>query len=265
MDHFKIVIKVVDRNLSFQQTLDSSATVGDLERKAHQYLTRDSVKKIFVRHELSIGTVTSLDLSFRGERLKNSEKPLSSYEIQNGDIVEAEATWIEYGIQSLLYVECQINGFDVPAFVDSGCSISTLSTRLARRLGLLDVVDRDFAFEVDGPNGDEVIGCIHDAEVRLGGTLYSVNFDVMDSSTDLWIGLDMMIREGMCINVPKGTLEISSTKTQVPLLTLNEARRRVIRNRIKAARSLRREEKRFGRRGRQEVETSLKIERSVKN
>ena len=212
--------------------------MGDLEKKVHQYLSRASVRQVFVRNEIWIGAVTDLELRFRGRRLETS-KTLASFGLENGDHVDAEATWTEYGIPSFLYVHCQVNGVDVPGFVDCGCAISTMSTRFARRLGLLDHVDTDFAYEVAGPKGVQVLGSLHEVEVHLGGTRYSVNFDVMESGQDLWIGLDMMFREGMRINVPNGTLDIASTGCQVPLLTLREARRRVLKARRAVAKPTR--------------------------
>ncbi|XP_076038462.1 uncharacterized protein LOC143023744 [Oratosquilla oratoria] len=123
----------------------------------------------------------------------------------------------------MLHFRCRVNGTEAVGFVDTGCALCTLSTDFVRRLGLEDQVDSKFAYGVLGPGGDHVLGCIHKATLEMGGETFVTNFDVMESDMDVWLGMDLIYREGIAVDVANSVLRITSTNTEVDLLTLEKA------------------------------------------
>ncbi|CAM9643789.1 unnamed protein product, partial [Chrysoparadoxa australica] len=94
---------------------------------------------------------------------------------------------------SMLYVDCDVDGQALKAFVDTGAQVTCMSAECAQRCGLMTKLDRRFAGRAVGVGSARILGRIHDANVRLGNTYVSCSFTVIDhSEIDVLVGLDVL-------------------------------------------------------------------------
>ena len=73
-----------------------------------------------------------------------------------------------FGRVIMLYIDCEINGVPVKAFVDSGAQITLMSQQTAERCGILRLVDRRFSNTLVGVGTCQAIGRIHSADIMIG-------------------------------------------------------------------------------------------------
>ena len=104
-----------------------------------------------------------------------------------------------FGRVVMLYIDCEINGVPVKAFVDSGAQITLMSKQTAERCGLLRLVDRRFANTLVGVGTCEAIGRIHSADMSIGESVFTSSFTVVeDPKMEFLLGLDMLRRHRVC-------------------------------------------------------------------
>jgi DNA damage-inducible protein 1 len=98
-----------------------------------------------------------------------------------------------FGRVVMLYIDCEINGVPVKAFVDSGAQITLMSQQTAERCGILRLVDRRFSNTLVGVGTCQAIGRIHSADIMIGESIFSSSFTVVeDSKMEFLLGLDML-------------------------------------------------------------------------
>lgn len=114
---------------------------------------------------------------------------------------------------SMLYVNLEINGHPVKAFVDTGAQMTIMSTRLAQATGLTKLIDKRFVGEVRGVGRGKIIGRIHQAQIKIETQYISGSFVVLDTEIDLLIGLDMLKRHQASIDLAKNVLRIAGIET----------------------------------------------------
>lgn len=81
----------------------------------------------------------------------------------------------------MLYVDAEVNGVHMKAFVDSGAQSTILSYAAAERCGLLRLLDRRFAGLARGVGSARILGRIHIAPLKLGNTFFDCSFTILDS------------------------------------------------------------------------------------
>lgn len=134
---------------------------------------------------------------------------------------------------SMLYVNLEINGIPVKAFVDSGAQMTIMSTRLADKCGLTKSIDKRFIGEARGVGIGKIIGRIHQAQIKIETRFIPTGFVVLDTQLDLLIGLDMLKRHQACIDLEKNVLRIAGVETpflseaEIPKDFENEVTRQV--------------------------------------
>ncbi|KAK5781108.1 Ddi1p PWA37_002035 [Arxiozyma heterogenica] len=115
---------------------------------------------------------------------------------------------------SMLYINLEINGHPVKAFVDTGAQMTIMSTRLAEATGLSKLIDRRFIGEVRGVGRGKIIGRIHQAQIKIETQYICNSFVVLDTEIDVLIGLDMLKRHQACIDLAKNVLRIAGIETR---------------------------------------------------
>jgi DNA damage-inducible protein 1 len=104
-----------------------------------------------------------------------------------------------FGRVVMLYINCQVNGINVKAFVDSGAQMTIMSESCAQRCNVTHLIDRRWSGMASGIGSAKIIGRIHVAPMRIGQSFFSSSFTVLENqSIELLIGLDML-RKHKCL------------------------------------------------------------------
>mmetsp|Transcript_19918 Transcript_19918/g.76301 ORF Transcript_19918/g.76301 Transcript_19918/m.76301 type:complete len:429 (+) Transcript_19918:14-1300(+) len=120
----------------------------------------------------------------------------------------------------MLYVDCEVNGTPVKAFVDSGAQITTMSVQCARRCGIMRLVDTRYEGTVVGVGTSKVVGRVHIAPIKLGNHFYASSFTIVENEgLEFLLGLDMLRKHQCIIDLPANVLRIGDGEEAIPFLS----------------------------------------------
>lgn len=114
----------------------------------------------------------------------------------------------------MLYINLEINGNPVKAFVDSGAQATIMSTKLAEKTGLTRLIDKRFQGQARGVGTSQIVGKIHTAQVKIETQFIPCSFTVLDTHVDMLLGLDMLKRHQACVDLKDNVLRIAGVETK---------------------------------------------------
>ncbi|PFH36026.1 ubiquitin family protein [Besnoitia besnoiti] len=123
-----------------------------------------------------------------------------------------------FGSVYMLFIDIEVNGVPIKAFVDSGAQSTFMSYACAEKCSLLRLMDTRYRGVAQGVGKTEIVGKIHLATLKLGQRFFPSSFTVLqDNKVEFLFGLDLLRRYQCCIDLKKNVLRIDDD--EVPFLS----------------------------------------------
>jgi DNA damage-inducible protein 1 len=114
-----------------------------------------------------------------------------------------------FGRVVMLYVDCEVNGHPLKAFIDSGAQSTIMSVKCAERCGIMHLVDRRFAGIARGVGTAKIHGRVHIVPLKLGNQFFSTSFTILEGQDmDFLLGLDNLKKFQMAIDLRTNVLRV---------------------------------------------------------
>ncbi|CAM9594194.1 unnamed protein product [Phaeothamnion confervicola] len=153
------------------------------------------------------------------ENQQRIEEMIRRENIEQNLAMAMEETPEAFGRVTMLYIDMEVNGRHIKAFVDSGAQSTIMSLTCAERCGLTHLIDKRFAGEARGVGVGKILGRIHMSHIKIGGTFFPCSFTILEKSdVEFLFGLDMLRRHHCVMDLKQSTLAFGSTGVSVSFL-----------------------------------------------
>lgn len=112
-----------------------------------------------------------------------------------------------------------MNGFVIPAIIDTGAQITVMSDSCAKRCRIYGNIDKRFAGKAFGVGSSDILGRIDGLNMRVGPVSFQSRVSVLNNAgVDFLIGLDFLKRFRCEINMKENNLilQVRDKRIRVP-------------------------------------------------
>merc|ERR1719414_2819810 len=153
------------------------------------------------------------------EAQKMIQQEIEQKNIDHNMELAMEASPESFGSVIMLYINCNVNGHPIKAFVDSGAQATIMSQKAAERCNIMRLVDRRWAGIAKGVGTQKIIGRVHMAQIQVENDYLTSSFSILEEQPmDMLLGLDMLKRHQCTIDLKDNVLVIGSTGTKTRFL-----------------------------------------------
>lgn len=129
-----------------------------------------------------------------------------------------------FGRVTMLYVNIEVNGKPVKAFVDSGAQSTIMSERCAEMCNITHLIDTRFAGQARGVGTAKILGRVHIAQMKFGNSVFPISITILENNdVDFLFGLDTLRRYRCCIDLSRNLLRIDGVNGQEEIPFLSES------------------------------------------
>jgi hypothetical protein len=108
-----------------------------------------------------------------------------------------------------LIVQVEINGFSVPAVIDTGAQMSIISEACVKRCHLHKNMETRFFGKAVGVGKSDIIGRVNYMPLRIGPLNFKSRLSVLrESRVDMLIGMDLLNKFQCEINIPENCMKL---------------------------------------------------------
>ncbi|CAD7695625.1 unnamed protein product [Ostreobium quekettii] len=134
-----------------------------------------------------------------------------------------------FGTVTMVYVNMEVNGVEVPALVDSGAQTTIMTVSFAEKCNLLRLVDKRYAGVAFGAGSSKILGRVHQAPIKVGSNYLASSITIMEqrNGPQFIFGLDNLYRHECSIKLKEKVLYFGSADCSMDFLAEHEVPKHV--------------------------------------